>query len=74
MAKSKSVQQLEMELDVRLLTVWQKIDDEDQLDLGYVSTLLRAAYGQGYVDALTEPVRGQLCIDLGFEIPPRRRR
>ena len=32
---------------------------------------LRAAYGQGYTDALRETRRGQLCLDLGYRVPDR---
>lgn len=33
--------------------------------------LLRAAYGQGYYDALREQTRGQLCRDHGYAVPFR---
>jgi len=33
---------------------------------------MRAAYGKGYCDALTEEAPGSLCEDHGYRIPPRR--
>jgi hypothetical protein len=33
---------------------------------------MRAAYGKGYCDALTEELPGSLCEDHGYRIPPRR--
>ena len=36
---------------------------------------MRAAYGKGYCDALTEDAPGSLCHDHGYRIPaPRDRR
>jgi hypothetical protein len=33
---------------------------------------MRAAYGKGYCDALTEDAPGSLCLDHGYEVPTRR--
>jgi hypothetical protein len=33
---------------------------------------MRAAYGKGYCDALTEDARGTLCADHGYRVPERR--
>ena len=33
---------------------------------------MRAAYGKGYCDALTEDAPGSLCHDHGYRIPARR--
>jgi hypothetical protein len=35
---------------------------------------MRAAYGKGYCDALTEDAPGSLCLDHGYEVPHRRER
>jgi hypothetical protein len=35
---------------------------------------MRAAYGKGYCDALTEDAPGSLCADHGYEVPRRRER
>jgi len=32
---------------------------------------MRAAYGKGYCDALTEDVPGALCRDHGYRVPSR---
>jgi hypothetical protein len=37
-----------------------------------VAAFLRAAYGKGYCDALTEDAPGSLCHDHGYRIPARR--
>ena len=34
---------------------------------------MRAAYGKGYCDALTEELPGSLCADHGYRVPERRR-
>jgi hypothetical protein len=33
---------------------------------------MRAAYGKGYCDALTEDSPGSLCHDHGYRVPGRR--
>jgi hypothetical protein len=33
---------------------------------------MRAAYGKGYCDALTEDAPGSLCHDHGYRVPARR--
>jgi hypothetical protein len=33
---------------------------------------MRAAYGKGYCDALTEDAPGSLCADHGYRVPARR--
>jgi hypothetical protein len=32
---------------------------------------MRAAYGKGYCDALTEDAPGSLCHDHGYRVPAR---
>ena len=39
------------------------------IDHELLGWFLRAAYGQGYTDALRESKRGQLCLDLGYAVP-----
>jgi hypothetical protein len=66
-----------VDLDLRLTDVWGfafEMEDsqvEDRWNLETVGILLRAAYGQGYEDALTEPVVAQLHRDHGFKVPTR---
>ena len=35
---------------------------------------MRAAYGKGYCDALTEDAPGSLCVEHGYRVPERRGR
>jgi hypothetical protein len=37
-----------------------------------VAAFMRAAYGKGYCDALTEDAPGSLCLDHGYRVPGRR--
>jgi hypothetical protein len=41
-------------------------------NLEVVAAFLRAAYGKGYCDALTEDDAGSLCRDHGYRIPARK--
>ena len=41
-------------------------------NLEVVAAFMRAAYGKGYCDALTEDDPGSLCHDHGYRIPARR--
>jgi hypothetical protein len=58
-------------IDVRLAELWAELFElhGEQLDLELLGWFLRAAYGQGYTDALREAQRGQLCLDLGYAVP-----
>ena len=38
-------------------------------NLEVVAAFLRAAYGKGYCDALTEDAPGSLCHEHGYRIP-----
>ena len=62
---------LDLDLDLRLRDVWRQIDHFEQLTLEVVAALLRAAYGQGYVDALRETDEAALLKAHGFRIPTR---
>ena len=42
--------------------------------LEVVAAFMRAAYGKGYCDALTEELPGSLCADHGYRVPERRSR
>jgi hypothetical protein len=62
---------LAMTIDVRLAELWAELFElrSEQLDMELLGWFLRAAYGQGYTDALRETQRGQLCLDLGYAVP-----
>lgn len=62
-------------VDARLADVWGFFWDADQ-DGGSVSEetlagLLRLAYLTGYQDALVEPTRGKLFVEVGLPVPQR---
>ena len=40
-------------------------------NLEVVSAFMRAAYGKGYCDALTEDAPGSLCLEHGYDVPKR---
>jgi hypothetical protein len=63
---------LELDIDVRMHTLWSELADFDErLTHEQVGAFMRAAYGKGYADALTEPHEGQLCTDHGYRVPRR---
>lgn len=62
---------LAVAIDLRLVDLWAEVFevDPDRIDPELLGWFLRAAYGQGYTDALRETHRGQLCLDLGYAVP-----
>ena len=60
-------------IDLRLADIWAQLLEipPDKWDVDLVAWFLRAAYGQGYCDALREPDAGQLCKELGYRIPSK---
>ena len=52
---------LELDIDVRLADLWREANDIDEWNLEVVGAFMRAAYGKGYCDALTEESPGMLC-------------
>ena len=62
---------LAMAIVVRLAELWAVLFElrPEHLDMELLGWFLRAAYGQGYTDALRETQRGQLCLDLGYAVP-----
>ena len=74
MAQSPSrIDLLELDIDLRLADLWREAADVQDWNLDVVAAFMRAAYGKGYCDALTEELPGSLCEDHGYRIPPRRR-
>jgi len=63
---------LELDIDLRLTDLWREAADVTEWNLEVVAAFMRAAYGKGYCDALTEDVPGSLCEDHGYQIPARR--
>ena len=63
---------LELDIDLRLADLWREAEDIGEWNLEVVAAFMRAAYGKGYCDALTEDLPGSLCHDHGYRIPARR--
>lgn len=73
MAKDPSrIDLLELDIDLRLADLWREADDIDEWSLDVVAAFMRAAYGKGYCDALTEDAPGELCHAHGYRVPERR--
>lgn len=66
------IELLELDIDLRLTDLWVEAADVDEWSLDVVAALMRAAYGKGYCDALTEDEPGSLCRDHGYIVPDRR--
>src|SRR5947207_8052389 len=73
MAKRPSrIDLLELDIDLRLADLWREAADIGDWNLDVVAAFMRAAYGKGYCDALTEDNPGSLCEEHGYRIPTRR--
>lgn len=81
MAKKKrdpKLDALELDIDYRLLDLRTEMLDETSValirkgDLEYVASLMRAAYGKGYTDALCEKERGMLAKSHGYSLTKSR--
>ena len=63
---------LELDIDLRLSDLWREADEIQVWTLDVVAAFMRAAYGKGYCDALTEENPGSLCADHGYRVPHRK--
>jgi len=63
---------LELDIDLRLSDLWREAVDVSDWNLEVMAAFIRAAYGKGYCDALTEESPGSLCIEHGYRMPDRR--
>jgi len=63
---------LELDIDLRLADLWREACEVGEWKLDVVAAFIRAAYGKGYCDALTEESRGLLCQEHGYRVPGRR--
>ncbi len=63
---------LELDIDLRLADLWREAGEIVEWNVEVVAAFMRAAYGKGYCDALTEDAPGSLCADHGYQVPPRR--
>jgi hypothetical protein len=66
------IELLELDIDLRLTDLWAEAAEVDEWSMDVVAALMRAAYGKGYCDALTEDEPGSLCRDHGYVVPDRR--
>jgi hypothetical protein len=57
-------------LDLRLASIWSELFEvpQEQWTHDLIGWFLRAAYGQGYCDAIREPEAGALCRELGLSL------
>ena len=63
---------LELDIDLRLSDLWREALSIDEWSLEVVSAFMRAAYGKGYCDALSEEQPGALCAEHGYRVPGRK--
>ncbi len=63
---------LELDIDLRISDLWREAVDVSEWNLEVVAAFMRAAYGKGYCDALTEESPGKLCMEHGYRLPERR--
>ncbi len=63
---------LELDIDLRLADLWREAYEIGEWKLDVVAAFIRAAYGKGYCDALTEERPGSLCQEHGYRVPARR--
>ena len=66
------IELLELDIDTRLSDLWKETIEIEEWNLEVVAAFMRAAYGKGYCDALTEDNPGGLCADHGYRVPDRR--
>ena len=63
---------LELDIDLRLADLRREAASTQEWTLDVVAAFMRAAYGKGYCDALTEASPGSLCAEHGYRVPERR--
>jgi hypothetical protein len=71
MARPSRIDLLELDIDLRLADLWREAAEISDWSIEVVAAFMRAAYGKGYCDALTEESPGSLCHEHGYEIPRR---
>ena len=64
---------LELDIDLRPPDLWPEAAETGEWNPDVVAAFMRAAYGKGYCDALTEDAPGSLCLDHGYRVPEPRR-
>ena len=64
---------LELDIDLRLTDLWREACEVTEWNLEVVAAFMRAAYGKGYCDALTEDAPGLALREHGYRIPAAER-
>ena len=72
MSRPTRIDLLELDIDLRLTDLWREAADITEWNLEVVAAFMRASYGKGYCDALTEESPGTLCVEHGYDVPSRR--
>lgn len=72
MERPTRIDLLELDIDLRLADLWREAADVGEWSIEVAAAFMRAAYGKGYCDVLTEESPGSLCLEHGYEVPPRR--
>jgi hypothetical protein len=70
--KPTRIDLLELDIDLRLADLWREAAEITEWNLDVVAAFMRAAYGKGSCDALTEDLPGSLCADHGYRVPTRK--
>lgn len=69
-AEPNNVDLLELDIDMRLASLWREVQEhEGEFSIAFIAALMRACYGRGYTDSLSEPEPGKLCKDHGYRVP-----
>jgi hypothetical protein len=66
------IELLELDIDTRITDLWKEAVEVEEWTLETVAAFMRAAYGKGYTDALTEPEPGELTRAHGYKTPERQ--
>lgn len=77
MSDPTRIESLELEIDERmpdLRVELLKLDRQRALSVEVVASLMRAAYGKGYIDACREEDQGAFARRHGYKVPPRSAR
>lgn len=71
-ANPSPIELLELDIDLRMASLWEDVVEVDEWSDDVALALMRAAYGKGYADALSEDEPGLLCRDHGRLVPARK--
>ena len=64
---------LELDIDLRLADLWREAGEISEWNIDVVAAFMRAAYGKGYCDSLTEDAPGRSASTTGTACPPGAR-